>query len=91
MRTRTHPYLERFALASCATGISLLLASQYPTADILGPQIRQQVWRICGRVDDEVASRTILGVSGAENLPPDKPGRFLYVKHGELKEFQVID
>ncbi|AEJ42347.1 FtsK/SpoIIIE domain-containing protein [Alicyclobacillus acidocaldarius] len=90
VRVRAHTYLERFALASRATGIALLLSAQYPTAEILGSQIRQQVWRICGRVDDEVASRTILGVSGAEKLPPDKPGRFLYVEHGELKEFQVM-
>ncbi|AEJ42333.1 FtsK/SpoIIIE domain-containing protein [Alicyclobacillus acidocaldarius] len=90
MRTRAHAYLERFALASRATGIALLLSAQYPTAEILGSQIRQQVWRICGRVDDEIASRTILGISGAEKLPPDKPGRFLYVEHGELKEFQVM-
>ncbi|AEJ42323.1 FtsK/SpoI [Alicyclobacillus acidocaldarius subsp. acidocaldarius Tc-4-1] len=89
VRVRAHTYLERFALASRATGIALLLSAQYPTAEILGSQIRQQVWRICGRVDDEVASRTILGVPGAEKLPPDKPGRFLYVEHGELKEFQV--
>ncbi|WP_304459278.1 FtsK/SpoIIIE domain-containing protein [Alicyclobacillus sendaiensis] len=90
IRNRAHAYLERFALASRATGIVLLLSAQYPTAEILGSQIRQQVWRICGRVDDEIASRTILGVPGAEKLPPDKPGRFLYVEHGELKEFQVI-
>ncbi|MCL6489136.1 MAG: DUF87 domain-containing protein [Alicyclobacillus mali] len=90
VRTRAHTYLERFALASRATGIVLLLSAQYPTADLLGSQIRQQVWRICGRVDDEVASRTVLGVPGAEKLPPDKPGRFLYVEYGELKEFQVI-
>ncbi|WP_062310401.1 FtsK/SpoIIIE domain-containing protein [Alicyclobacillus sendaiensis] len=90
VRTRAHTYLERFALASRATGILLLLSAQYPTAELLGSQIRQQVWRVCGRVDDEVASRTVLGVPGAEKLPPDKPGRFLYVEHGELKEFQVI-
>ena len=39
VRTRAHTYLERFALASRATGISLLLSAQYPTAELLGSQI----------------------------------------------------
>ncbi|GGJ13729.1 hypothetical protein GCM10010885_23850 [Alicyclobacillus cellulosilyticus] len=89
VRAQAQSYIERLTLAARATGISVLLASQYPTADILGSQVRQQVFRICGRLDDEVASRTVLGVPGAEKIPAATPGRFLYVEGGELKEFQA--
>lgn len=79
--------IERLAVAGRATGIHLILSTQYPTADLIGSQVKQQLYRISGRLEDEVASRTILGLSGAESIPSGDYGHFVYRSGDELKHF----
>ena len=50
-------------------GVHVVLATQYVRADVLDRRMTDQAgWRIAGRVSDPIASRLILGTSGAEAL-----------------------
>lgn len=86
---RCQTRLEQIGLAARATGIHLCAATQYPTSDILGSQLRQQLRRFSGRLEDDVASKLVLGIEGAEQISSDTPGRFLTRESAELVEFQT--
>ncbi|MFX4300665.1 FtsK/SpoIIIE domain-containing protein [Alicyclobacillus tolerans] len=79
--------LKQIALTARATGIHLILSTQYAKAEILDTTIKQQLYLISGKVEDEVASRTMLGRAGAEELPYI-PGRFV-LSDQNLIEFQA--
>ncbi|RIV17248.1 cell division protein FtsK [Alicyclobacillaceae bacterium I2511] len=81
--------LENLALGGRAGGLHLILSTQYPTAEILGSQIRQQALRISGRLEDKVASQTVLGTEGAESISSTTPGRFLMKDGPDVVEFQA--
>ncbi len=50
-------------------GVHVVFATQYVRADVLDRRMTDQAgWRIAGRVSDPIASRLILGTSGAEAL-----------------------
>lgn len=78
--------VQNLAMAARATGIHLIIVTQYPTSELLGNQLRQQLTPIAGRLETEVASRTVLGETGAEQLPGK--GRFLIRQPEGLTEFQ---
>jgi S-DNA-T family DNA segregation ATPase FtsK/SpoIIIE len=82
--------VQRLALESRAYGMHLILSSQYPTAEMLGNQVKQQCLRIAGRLEDAVASRTVLDVEGAERIPSNRPGMFLYRDGPDLERFQAF-
>lgn len=86
---RCQTRLEQIGLAARATGIHLCVGTQYPTSDILGSQLRQQLRRFSGRLEDDVASKLVLGIEGAEQISSDTPGRFLTREGAELVEFQT--
>ncbi|HZG87286.1 FtsK/SpoIIIE domain-containing protein [Paenibacillus sp.] len=59
-------------------GYRLIYATQYPTADTLPRQVKQNCdARLCFRLPTEMASRVVLDESGAEELPLIK-GRAIY-------------
>lgn len=59
-------------------GYRLIFATQYPTADTLPRQVKQNCdARLCFRLQTEVASHVVLDESGAEQLPFIK-GRAIY-------------
>lgn len=59
-------------------GYRLIFATQYPTADTLPRQVKQNCdARICFRLQTEIASQVVLDESGAESLPFIK-GRAIY-------------
>lgn len=59
-------------------GYRLIFATQYPTADTLPRQVKQNCdARLCFRLQTEVASRVVLDDAGAETLPYIK-GRAIY-------------
>ena len=64
-----------------ALGISLIVATQRPDANILPGQIKNNIdYRICGKADD-VLSQMILGnTDAADQIPKDSQGLFL--SHG---------
>lgn len=60
-------------------GYRLIFATQYPTADTLPRQVKQNCdARLCFRLQTEVASHVVLDESGAEELPHIK-GRAIYL------------
>lgn len=70
--------LSRIARIGRCAGLSLVLATQRPDAEILKGQIKTNMdFRACGRAD-KVLSQIILDNSdGAEKIPKDKQGIFL--------------
>jgi hypothetical protein len=78
--------IQNLAMAARATGVHLLIVTQYPTSELLGNQLRQQLTPIAGRLETDVASRTVIGEAGAEQLPGK--GRFLIRLPEGLVEFQ---
>ena len=78
--------IQNLATGARATGIHLIIITQYPTSELLGNQLRQQLTPISGRLETDMASRTVLGETGAEQLPGK--GRFLIRLPEGLVEFQ---
>lgn len=68
-RKQTEPLLVRLAQKSRACGIHLILATQYPTADIVTGAIKQNMpTKVCFAVPTTTASVVMLGKKGAERL-----------------------
>jgi hypothetical protein len=60
-------------------GYRLIFATQYPTADTLPRQVKQNCdARICFRLQTDIASRVVLDEAGAESLPFGIKGRGIY-------------
>ena len=69
--------LSEIARVAGALGYRLIFATQYPTADTLPRQIKQNAdAKISFRLPTEVASRVAIDEQGAEQLP--HPGRAIY-------------
>ncbi|MFB5192317.1 FtsK/SpoIIIE domain-containing protein [Alicyclobacillus fastidiosus] len=79
--------VEKLAVAGRASGVHLILSTQYGTTDVLGSQVKQQLFRVTGRLEDELASKTILSLPGAEAIPPTEKGHFVYRNGEELQHF----
>jgi DNA segregation ATPase FtsK/SpoIIIE, S-DNA-T family len=81
--------LSRIAAVGGALGYRLIFATQYPTADTLPRQIKQNAdAKISFRLPSGYASGVAIDDYGAETLPSDIKGRALFKTH-ELKEMQV--
>jgi S-DNA-T family DNA segregation ATPase FtsK/SpoIIIE len=81
--------LSRIAAVGGALGYRLIFATQYPTADTLPRQIKQNAdAKISFRLPSGYASGVAIDDYGAEELPSDIKGRALFKTH-ELKEMQV--
>lgn len=63
------PLIARLGAKSRSSGIHLILATQYPKADVVTSQIKANLsGRVCLRVTDARQSQVVLGQSGAEKL-----------------------
>jgi DNA segregation ATPase FtsK/SpoIIIE, S-DNA-T family len=81
--------LSEIARIGGALGYRLVFATQYPTADTLPRQIKQNAdGKITFRLPSSYASDVAIDEKGAEKLPSNIKGRGLYKTH-ELKEMQV--
>jgi S-DNA-T family DNA segregation ATPase FtsK/SpoIIIE len=81
--------LSRLAAVGGALGYRLIFATQYPTADTMPRQIKQNAdAKISFRLPSGYASGVAIDDYGAEQLPSDIKGRALFKTH-ELKELQV--
>jgi DNA segregation ATPase FtsK/SpoIIIE, S-DNA-T family len=82
-------YLSEIARVAGGLGIRLIYATQYPTADTLPRQIKQNSdIKVSYRLPSDYASKVAIDVYGAETLPSDIKGRALIKTH-ELKEVQA--
>ncbi len=76
--------LETMARTARALGIRILLATQYPTAAIIGTQVRAQIdYILMHRVDRTEHVDVSLGEGMSKTIPPDsiahdEPGAFYY-------------
>jgi DNA segregation ATPase FtsK/SpoIIIE, S-DNA-T family len=69
--------LSEIARIGASLGYRLIYCSQYPTADVMNKQIKQNCDTVITyKLRDGVASRVVLDESGAETLP--FPGRAIY-------------
>lgn len=80
--------LSRIARMGRAYGMSLILCSQRPDANIIPPQIRSNLTtRICGRADKILAQIVMDSTQAAEQVPQNGQGRF-YINVGGGTVFQ---
>lgn len=71
-----------------AAGVSLVLATQRPSTDVVDSSLRSVAGAaIAFRVRNSHDSRCIIGGAGAEFLPADKPGRCI-VQRGDMTHCQ---
>jgi DNA segregation ATPase FtsK/SpoIIIE, S-DNA-T family len=69
--------LSEIARIGAGLGYRLIYCSQYPTADVMNKQIKQNCDTVITyKLRDAIASRVVLDESGAESLP--LPGRAIY-------------
>ncbi|MFF2449395.1 FtsK/SpoIIIE domain-containing protein [Neobacillus sp. NPDC058068] len=69
--------LSEIARIGAGLGYRLIYCSQYPTADVMNKQIKQNCDTVITyKLRDAIASRVVLDESGAESLPV--PGRAIY-------------
>jgi len=69
--------LSEIARIGAGLGYRLVYCSQYPTADVMNKQIKQNCDTVITyKLRDAIASRVVLDESGAEDLPI--PGRAIY-------------
>lgn len=70
--------MSQIARIGASLGFRQILATQYPTGDVIPRQCKQNSdAKISFRVQSATASRVVLDETGAENLPPIK-GRAIY-------------
>lgn len=71
-------YMSQIARLGAGLGFRLILATQYPTGDVIPRQCKQNSdAKLCFRVQSGTASRVVLDGEGAEKLPEIK-GRAIY-------------
>lgn len=79
MRIECEKLLARIAQVGAGLGYRLIFCTQYPTADTLPRQIKQNAdSRICFRLQTSIASNVVLDEPGAESLPKVR-GRAIYL------------
>lgn len=71
-------YMSKIARLGAGLGFRQILATQYPTGDVIPRQCKQNSdAKICFRVQNGTASRVVLDSEGAESLPQVK-GRAIF-------------
>lgn len=81
--------LSEVARVAGALGYRLIYATQYPTADTLPRQIKQNAdAKISFRLPSDYASKVAIDDTGAEELPSNIKGRAIFKTH-ELRELQA--
>jgi hypothetical protein len=89
LRSTFYQNLIRLSSKGAAFGLILVLATQNPKAEVLSTLIRGNMsTRIAFRVSSAAHSRTILGRSGAQDLPRTVRGRLLVRLDQALKPLQ---
>lgn len=78
LKQQCQNYMSQIARLGASLGFRLVVATQYPTADVVNRSVKQNSdAKLAFRVQSAVASRVVLDETGAENLPQIK-GRAIY-------------
>jgi DNA segregation ATPase FtsK/SpoIIIE, S-DNA-T family len=73
LKEQCQRYMSQIARLGAGLGFRQILATQYPTGDVIPRQCKQNSdGKLCFRVQSEVASRVVLDSTGAEKLPEVK-------------------
>ncbi|MGD6964546.1 FtsK/SpoIIIE domain-containing protein [Fictibacillus phosphorivorans] len=81
--------INHIARLGRAWGVRIISATQHPIQECVPKYLkRNSEGRLCFSVEDDVASRVVLGTTGAEKLP-EINGRALYKKGAKMKEIQT--
>lgn len=78
LKEQCQTYMSQIARLGAGLGFRQILATQYPTGDVINRACKQNSdSKLCFRVQSAVASRVVLDEAGAEDLPQIK-GRAIY-------------
>lgn len=78
LKIKCQKYMSQIARLGAGLGFRQILATQYPTGDVIPRQCKQNSdAKLCFRVQSGTASRVVLDSEGAEMLPEVK-GRAIY-------------
>lgn len=78
LKIKCQQYMSKIARLGAGLGFRQILATQYPTGDVIPRQCKQNSdGKLCFRVQSGTASRVVLDSEGAERLPEIK-GRAIY-------------
>lgn len=78
LKERCQTYMSQIARLGAGLGYRLILATQYPTGDVIPRACKQNAdAKLCFRVQTATASRVVLDETGAETLPEIR-GRAIY-------------
>lgn len=78
LKQQCQRYMSQIARMGASLGFRLIVATQYPTGDVIPRQVKQNSdAKLCFRVQSAVASRVVLDEEGAEKLP-QIVGRAIY-------------
>ncbi|UED70720.1 FtsK/SpoIIIE domain-containing protein [Brevibacillus sp. HD3.3A] len=78
LKERCQTYMSQIARLGAGLGYRQILATQYPTGDVIPRQCKQNSdAKLCFRVQTATASRVVLDETGAETLPEIR-GRAIY-------------
>lgn len=78
LKKQCQKYMSQISRLGAGLGFRLILATQYPTGDVIPRQCKQNSdAKLCFRVQSSTASRVVLDGEGAEKLPEIK-GRAIY-------------
>jgi DNA segregation ATPase FtsK/SpoIIIE, S-DNA-T family len=78
IKKQCQKYMSQIARLGAGLGFRQILATQYPTGDVIPRQCKQNSdGKLCFRVQSGTASRVVLDGDGAETLPEIK-GRAIY-------------
>jgi len=78
IKERCQTYMSQIARLGAGLGYRQILATQYPTGDVIPRQCKQNSdAKLCFRVQNGTASRVVLDEAGAETLPEIR-GRAIY-------------
>ncbi|MCC8435505.1 cell division protein FtsK [Brevibacillus sp. M2.1A] len=89
IKERCQTYLSQIARLGAGLGYRQILATQYPTGDVIPRQCKQNSdAKLCFRVQTATASRVVLDETGAETLPEIK-GRAIYQTADKMQIVQT--
>ncbi|MBS4173460.1 FtsK/SpoIIIE domain-containing protein [Bacillus sp. FJAT-49736] len=78
LKKQCQKYMSQISRLGASLGFRQILATQYPTGDVIPRQCKQNSdAKLCFRVQSAIASRVVLDGDGAEKLPKIK-GRAIY-------------
>lgn len=78
LKIKCQQYMSKIARLGAGLGFRQILATQYPTGDVIPRQCKQNSdAKLCFRVQSGTASKVVLDCTGAETLPEIK-GRAIY-------------